>query len=150
MLSELSIKNFAIIDNLSIHFQEGLTVLTGETGAGKSIIIDAVNLLSGGRGSVDYIRHGANKAELNGLFNLEENMIQVINLAKQYDINIEDNMIILERTITDKGKSICRINSKLVTLTILREFGRNLVDRSEEHTSELQSRGHIVCRLLLE
>src|SRR5699024_6853453 len=88
MLSELSIKNFAIIDNLSIHFQEGLTVLTGETGAGKSIIIDAVNLLSGGRGSVDYIRHGANKAELNGLFNLEENMIQVINLAdinSQYD-----------------------------------------------------------------
>src|SRR5699024_12569825 len=72
----------------------------------------AVNLLSGGRGSVDYIRHGANKAELNGLFNLEENMIQVINLAKQYDINIEDNMIILERTITDKGKSICRINGK--------------------------------------
>src|SRR5690625_2271553 len=91
MLSELSIKNFAIIDNLSIHFQEGLTVLTGETGAGKSIIIDAVNLLSGGRGSVDYIRHGANKAELNGLFNLEENMIQVINLAKQYDINIEED-----------------------------------------------------------
>src|SRR5690625_6595295 len=92
MLSKLSIKNFAIIDNLSIHFQEGLTVLTGETGAGKSIIIDAVNLLSGGRGAVDYIRHGANKAELNGLFNLEENMIQVINLAKQYDINIEDKI----------------------------------------------------------
>src|SRR5699024_12525192 len=107
------IKNFAIIDNLSIHFQEGLTVLTGETGAGKSIIIDAVNLLSGGRGSVDYIRHGANKAELNGLFNLEENMIQVINLAKKYDINIEDNMSILERTITEKCKSNCRIKGIL-------------------------------------
>src|SRR5699024_8971812 len=140
MLSELSIKNFAIIDNLSIHFQEGLTVLTGETGAGKSIIIDAVNLLSGGRGSVDYIRHGANKAELNGLFNLEENMIQDINIAKQYYINIEDNMIILERTITDKGKSICRINGKLVKLTILREFGRNLVDIHSQHdTYQLMS-----------
>src|SRR5699024_11304893 len=117
-----------IIDNLSIHFQEGLTVLTGETGAGKSIIIDAVNLLSGGRGSVDYIRHGANKAELNGLFNLEENMIQVINLAKQYDINIEENMNILERTIKDKGKSICRFNGKLYTITIYIEFDRILYD----------------------
>lgn len=148
MLSELSIKNFAIIDNLSIHFQEGLTVLTGETGAGKSIIIDAVNLLSGGRGSVDYIRHGANKAELNGLFNLEENMIQVINLAKQYDINIEDNMIILERTITDKGKSICRINGKLVTLTILREFGRNLVDIHSQHDTYQLMSSHAHINLL--
>src|SRR5699024_10287313 len=148
MLSELSIKNFAIIDNLSIHFQEGLTVLTGETGAGKSIINDAVNLISGGRGSVDYIRHGANKAELNGLFNLEENMIQVINLAKQYDINIEDNMIILERTITDKGKSICRINGKLVTLTILREFGRNLVDIHSQHDTYQLMSSHAHINLL--
>src|SRR5699024_1202171 len=145
MLSELSIKNFAIIDNLSIHFQEGLTVLTGETGAGKSIIIDAVNLLSGGRGSVDYIRHGANKAELNGLFNLEENMIQVINLAKQYDINIEDNVIILEHTIIDKAKSICRIKGKLVTLTMLRVFEQNLVNIHSQHDTYqlMSSHSHI-------
>ncbi len=140
MLTELSIKNFAIIDDLSVHFQEGLTVLTGETGAGKSIIIDAVNLLSGGRGSVDYIRHGANKTELNGLFIIENNMSKIISLAEEYGINIEDNMIVLERVITNKGKSICRVNGKIVTLTILREFGHNLVDiHSQNDTYQLMS-----------
>ena len=94
MLTELSIKNFAIIEDLSVHFQDGLTVLTGETGAGKSIIIDAVQLLSGGRGSVDYIRHGASKAELNGLFIIDENMIKINQLAKEYGIDLDDNMII--------------------------------------------------------
>src|SRR5699024_4453809 len=135
-----SIKNFAIIDNLSVHFQEGLTVLTGETGAGKSIIIDAVNLLSGGRGSVDYIRHGANKAELSGLFTIDNNTLKIINLAEKYGIDIEDNMVILERTITNMGKSICRINGKIVTLIILREFGHNLVDIHSQHdTYQLMS-----------
>ncbi len=70
MLKELSIKNFAIIEDLTVAFQEGLTILTGETGAGKSIIIDAVQLLAGGRGSQEFIRHGAKKAELEGLFTL--------------------------------------------------------------------------------
>ena len=68
MLRELSIRNFAIIDDLTVSFAEGLTVLTGETGAGKSIIIDAVNILAGGRGSTEFIRHGEKKAELGGLF----------------------------------------------------------------------------------
>ena len=72
MLSEISIKNFAIIEHLEVTFDEGLTVLTGETGAGKSIIIDAVQLLAGGRGSQEFIRHGAKKAELEGLFTIEE------------------------------------------------------------------------------
>ena len=71
MLSELSIKNFAIIESLSISFEKGLTVLTGETGAGKSIIIDAIHLLVGGRGSSDFVRHGEERAEIEGLFLLE-------------------------------------------------------------------------------
>src|SRR5690625_5311134 len=75
-------------------------------------------------------------------------MIQLINLAKQYDINIEDNMIILERTITDKGKSICRINGKLVTLTILREFGRNLVDIHSQHDTYQLMSSHAHINLL--
>ena len=66
LLRELSIRNFAIIDDLTVSFAEGLTVLTGETGAGKSIIIDAVNILAGGRGSTEFIRHGEKKAELGG------------------------------------------------------------------------------------
>ncbi len=68
MLAELSIKNFAIIEELTISFERGLTVLTGETGAGKSIIIDAVSLLVGGRGSSEFVRYGETKAELEGLF----------------------------------------------------------------------------------
>lgn len=72
MLRELDIRNFAIIDALTVSFSEGLTVLTGETGAGKSIIIDAVHLLAGGRGSQEFIRHGAKKAEIEGLFSLED------------------------------------------------------------------------------
>ncbi len=71
MLQELSIKNFAIIDVISVSFTSGLTVLTGETGAGKSIIIDAVHLLVGGRGSAQYVRHGEKKAEIEGLFYLD-------------------------------------------------------------------------------
>lgn len=71
MLRELDIRNFAIIDTLSVSFTEGMTVLTGETGAGKSIIIDAVHLLAGGRGSQEFIRHGAQKAEIEGLFHIE-------------------------------------------------------------------------------
>lgn len=71
MLAELSIKNFAIIEELTVSFERGLTVLTGETGAGKSIIIDAISLLVGGRGSSEFVRYGEAKAELEGLFLLE-------------------------------------------------------------------------------
>ena len=78
MLKELSIRNFAIIDDLTVSFSEGLTVLTGETGAGKSIIIDAVNILAGGRGSTEFIRHGEKKAELGGLFEVTSEHIQSI------------------------------------------------------------------------
>ncbi len=148
MLTELSIKNFAIIEDLSVHFQDGLTVLTGETGAGKSIIIDAVQLLSGGRGSVDYIRHGATKAELNGLFIIDDSMIKISQLAEEYGIDIDDNMIVLERTITNKGKSVCRINGKLVTLTILKEFGRHLVDIHSQHDTYQLMSSHAHINLL--
>src|SRR5690625_4942713 len=133
MLTQLSIQNFAIIDEVSLTFNDGLTVLTGETGAGKSIIIDAVGLLVGGRGSVDYVRHGAKKAEIEGLFMIDNKSHQIYNLARQYGIDHEDQMFILRRTITRQGKSICRINGKLVTLTILREFGRTLVDIHSQH-----------------
>src|SRR5690625_2344614 len=122
MLTELSIRNFAIIDDISISFQEGLTVLTGETGAGKSIIIDAVQLLTGSRASVDYVRHGAKKAEISGLFTMIETNENVLNKCNKYGIDMEEDTLVLERTITDKGKSICRINGKIVTLSILREI----------------------------
>jgi DNA repair protein RecN (Recombination protein N) len=132
LLSELSIRNFAIIESLSISFEKGLTVLTGETGAGKSIIIDAVHLLAGGRGSYEFIRHGEEKAELEGLFQVE-NQHPCYEKAKELGIEIEDGMIVLRRDMTRSGKSVCRVNGKLVTIAILREFGSSLIDIHGQH-----------------
>lgn len=133
MLLELSIRNFAIIDDISATFNDGLSVLTGETGAGKSIIIDAMQLLAGGRGSVEYVRYGEEKAEIIGLFSIDKNDHPVFEKCDYYDIETEDNMLTLERTITSKGKSVCRINGKIVTLTILRKFGQTLLNIHSQH-----------------
>lgn len=137
MLTELSIKNFAIINALSISWKEGLTVITGETGAGKSIIIDALGLLVGGRGSSEYVRHGEKKAELEGLFIVEDTEHPVYNKAKELGFEIDqDHMIVLHRTISATGKSICRINGKLTTLAILKEIGQTLLDIHSQYETQ--------------
>lgn len=133
MLSELSIKNFAIIESLTLSFEKGLTVLTGETGAGKSIIIDAISLLVGGRGSSEFVRAGEKRAELEGLFFLEEENHPCIFKCRELGIDADDGMVVLRRDISANGKSICRINGKLVTLGILREIGSTLVDIHGQH-----------------
>lgn len=146
MLSELSIKNFAIIDQLSVTFEKGLTVLTGETGAGKSIIIDAIGLLVGGRGSTDFVRHGEKKAEIEGLFFIEDKKHPVYKKASNIGVEIdEDGMVVLQRAINTQGKSICRINGKLVTLAILREIGGTIVDihGQHEHQHLMQQDRHL-------
>lgn len=133
MLSELSIKNFAIIETLSISFETGLTVLTGETGAGKSIIIDAIHLLVGGRGSAEFVRHGEEKAEIEGLFQLDRPNHPCYSKSLEFGIEIEDGMVVLRREISHSGKSVCRINGKLVTISTLREIGGTLVDIHGQH-----------------
>lgn len=145
MLKELSIKNFAIIDELTVSFDEGLTVLTGETGAGKSIIIDAVHLLCGGRGSQEFIRHGAKKAELEGLFIISNPNHGVFKKMTDVGIDIDEEAIILRRDINDSGKSVCRVNGKLVTIGILREIGASLIDIHGQHESQelMDDKAHI-------
>ncbi|WP_144511047.1 DNA repair protein RecN [Bacillus sp. FJAT-22090] len=145
MLKELSIKNFAIIDELTVSFDEGLTVLTGETGAGKSIIIDAVHLLCGGRGSQEFIRHGAKKAELEGLFIISNPTHGVFKKMTDVGIDIDEEAIILRRDINDSGKSVCRVNGKLVTIGILREIGASLIDIHGQHESQelMDDKAHI-------
>lgn len=133
MLAELSIKNFAIIESLSISFQKGLTVLTGETGAGKSIIIDAISLVAGGRGSSEFVRYGCKKAEIEGLFLLDNDQHPCIEKVAELGIEIADGMVVLHREILTNGKSVCRINGKLVTLGIIREIGRTLIDIHGQH-----------------
>ncbi|HDX9579833.1 TPA: DNA repair protein RecN [Bacillus pseudomycoides] len=136
MLSELSIRNFAIIESLNISFQKGLTVLSGETGAGKSIIIDAISLLVGGRGSAEFVRYGTDKAEIEGLFYIEDEQHPCVIKAEELDIEIEDGMIILKRDISGNGKSVCRVNGKLVTLSTLKEIGKTLVDIHGQHETQ--------------
>ncbi|MEX3710807.1 DNA repair protein RecN [Cytobacillus horneckiae] len=133
MLNEISIRNFAIIEALSIPFEKGLTVLSGETGAGKSIIIDAVHLLVGGRGSAEFVRHGEDKAEIEGLFLLDDLNHPCYKKAEEFGIEIEDGMVVLRRDISKNGKSVCRINGKLVTISTLREVGSTLVDIHGQH-----------------
>ncbi|WYP25199.1 DNA repair protein RecN [Alkalihalobacillus sp. FSL W8-0930] len=143
MLIELSVRHFAIIEELTIPFESGLTVLTGETGAGKSIIIDAIGLLLGGRGSAEFVRHGETRAEIEGLFAVDTKHQAVL---KAVELGIEANEeLILRREITSQGKSICRINGKLVTLGILREIGQSLVDvhGQHEHQSLMQPDKHL-------
>ena len=133
MLVELSIKNFAIIEELTLSFSSGLTVLTGETGAGKSIIIDAINLLAGGRGSSEFVRHGESKAELEGMFFIHDDDHPIYEKAEQLGIDVCEGAIILRRDISQNGKSICRINGKMVTIGVLREVGQTLIDVHGQH-----------------
>ncbi|MHA6166777.1 DNA repair protein RecN [Bacillus mojavensis] len=136
MLAELSIKNFAIIEELTVSFERGLTVLTGETGAGKSIIIDAISLLVGGRGSSEFVRYGETKAELEGLFQLDSGH-PVFDVCAEQGIDVSDEMIVMRRDISTNGKSVCRVNGKLVTIASLREIGRLLLDIHGQHDNQL-------------
>jgi DNA repair protein RecN (Recombination protein N) len=136
LLAELSIKNFAIIESLTVSFEKGLTVLTGETGAGKSIIIDAIHLLAGARGSSEFVRYGEKRAELEGLFLLDDDHHPVYRKCDEFGIDVSDGMIVLRRDLSSSGKSICRINGKLVTIAILREIGQCMVDIHGQHDNQ--------------
>lgn len=135
MLQEISIKNFAIIEEIHLSFENGMTILTGETGAGKSIIIDAMGLLLGGRASSDFVRHAADKSEIEGLFFFHHNpeLLSVLT-----DLGFEDisNELILRREIFANGRSVCRINGQMVNLTTLRQIGEFLVDIHGQHDSQ--------------
>lgn len=127
MLQELTIKNFAIISTLQLSFTGGMTALTGETGAGKSIIIDAVSLLAGARSSVDYIRQGSESCVLEGLFDLPK-QTEFLELAAELGIETDEGQLIVQRDLNLSGKSVSRVNGRIVTLANLRRIGRFLVD----------------------
>ncbi|MGQ5709398.1 DNA repair protein RecN [Lactobacillus sp. PSON] len=128
MLVELDIENFAIIKDLKVRFQENMTVLIGETGAGKSILIDAVSLLTGGRGQKEMIRSGEKKAVITGLFELEEQKNKIADLCDEYGLPHDDNQLVISRELAVKGRNVVRINGQLTTINVLREIGKYLVD----------------------
>ncbi len=133
MLLELSIKNFAIIQKQQISFHPGLTVLTGETGAGKSILIDAIAILLGGRGSADLIRYGEEKAEIEGLFQFDSEDHPALTKVKELDIETEENSVIFRRVLTRSGKSTCYLNGRMVKISTLKEVGIKTIDIHGQH-----------------
>lgn len=145
MLLNLKIKNFVIIDELTIDFQEGMTVLTGETGAGKSIIIDALGLIAGGRGSNKYIRHGEESLHLEGEFFITQNEDRIKKKLAENSIDYQDKKLLIQRHIYASGRNVCRINGHLVTVALLKEIGSELVDiqGQNEHQQLMQPESHL-------
>jgi len=145
VLSELTIQNFAIIDQLHLRFAPGFTVLTGETGAGKSIIIDAVSSLLGGRADATLIRAGTDTARIEGVFCLAPSVWD--ELAPQLEEQgIEQaDVLVLTREIKANGHNVCRINGQAVTLAAFGQLGQNLIDihGQGEHLSLLKVREHL-------
>ncbi len=125
MLNSLEINNIALIDKLSIEIEEGMTVLTGETGAGKSIIIDSVNLILGARAAKGLIRYGEEKARVQALFNVSDSVSEKLS---ELGIDVDDNEVVIVRDITSDSKSVCRINGMIVTLATLKDAAALLVN----------------------
>ena len=142
MLRSLNIKNIALMDNISVEFGDGLNVITGETGAGKSILVDSLNLLFGARGDKELVRIGQNKGYVEGSFDIPLGReAELINLG----FDCEDECLILSRELSSDGRSTCRINGRIVTLSMLRDVSAWLVDihGQHEHQALLKSENHL-------
>src|SRR5512138_805218 len=144
MLTDLNIKNFAIIDTLHVPFGPGLTILTGETGAGKSIIVDAVNLILGSRASAELIRSGAEEATVEALFDLSGHP-DLVALLTELGVECDDELLV-RRVVSRSGKNRVFIGGGLSTLAVLTELARRLVNIYGQHESQtlLKPENHLV------
>lgn len=134
MLIHLSVENVAIIEKLEIELEEGLNILTGETGAGKSILIDAVNALLGGRISREVIRSGEEKAKVEAIFHCPEKLSGIL---EEMGIEVQDDQtLVLSRQFFASGKNICRVNGALVTVSQLKQIGEYLIDVHGQHDNQ--------------
>ena len=144
MLQTLSLRDFVIVDHLELDFASGFTVLTGETGAGKSILLDALSLVLGERADSSQIREGSNRAEISALFRIEPDLIASFTqwLDKQgFPIEDDGQSLLLKRTIESGGRSRAFINGSIATLAQLREAGDQLVDIHGQHAHQLLLKG---------
>jgi DNA repair protein RecN (Recombination protein N) len=146
MLTELHIQNFAIIDKLDLRFGSGLIILTGETGAGKSIILDAVVMLIGGKADTTFVRTDSDAALVEGVFQLngpEKEAVQEI--LKREELLDDPNYVVLSREVRKEGRSVARVNGRTVNIGLLKELGAILIDihGQAEHLSLLDSRAHL-------
>lgn len=133
MLETLRIQNFALIDEVELEFGPGFNVITGETGAGKSILMGALNLVLGGRASADVVRQGAKRAQIEGVFRPERLSRRLRALLKEREIELEDGELILSRAVGEDGRSRAYVGGSLVPVSILAELGDELVDLHGQH-----------------
>jgi len=151
MLQTLSLRDFVIVDQLELDFSSGFTVLTGETGAGKSILLDALSLVLGERADSSQIREGCNRAEISALFRINPQQIQHFNqwLDEQgFPIEDEGQSLLLKRTVESNGRSRAFLNGSVATLAQLREAGDQLVDIHGQHAHQLLLKGGAQRELL--
>ena len=146
MLRLLSINNFATIEQLDIELAPGFSTLTGETGAGKSIIVDALSLLLGGRADAGAVRSGARQSRVEGIFLLNLDTAEKIRVAlNEYEIDVDDEEMVLAREINLDGRNTCRVNGRIVPLRLLNTLGQHLADihGQNQHLSLLRVREHL-------
>ena len=143
MLQNLYLKNYILIDELRLDFKSGFSVFTGETGAGKSILIDAIGLLMGDRFTADMIRHGSDKAIIEAVFSTKSKHIASLFNDLNYDFDL--NELIISRELTQEGRSINRINNRSVPVSLLKEIGQYLVDIHSQNDTQylLNNRYHL-------
>lgn len=133
MIRELSIKNLALVDRISVDLEQGFSVFTGETGTGKSILIGAIGLLLGDRASNEHIRSGAEEAEVCGLFEWNPPSSDLVSLLNHYTIPFEENTLIIRRTITRNGRNRIYVNQIPLPLATLKTIGNHLIDFQSQH-----------------
>ncbi len=133
MLQSLYIENFAIINKLEVAFDSGLNIITGETGAGKTILIQAINLILGDRAANDLIRTGETRASVSAVFSIPSQDKILKEFLEQFNINLEDEELIVHRQLNADGKSKAAINGTPITQQVLRQVAERLVDISSQH-----------------
>ena len=134
MLLNLHVKNLAIIDEVDVEFKEGLNILTGETGAGKSIIIGSINLALGAKLKGDIVRQGCDHALVQLVFSINDSIKERL---LDYDIAVDEDEVIITRKISSNGRSTCKINSQIVTVSALAEIASLLIDIHGQHDNQL-------------
>ncbi len=132
MLLELSIRNIALIESLTLEFDQGFNVLTGETGAGKSIVVDSLNMALGGRAERDLIRTGCEKGSVQAVFDISQNP-RALEIARALGAEAEENVVAVSRELSRSGRNICRISGVVVPLSTLRQLTSTLVDIHGQH-----------------
>src|SRR3954467_14781720 len=148
MLTHLQIRDFAIIDLIELEVRAGLTVLTGETGAGKSIVVDALALLAGGKGGAEVVRAGTERAELSATFDISDSAAELREILAEQSVEVADDELTVRRVIANDGRSRGYLNGVSVPLQLLRDVGALIVDIHGQHEFQSLTRSSAQRELL--